>query len=131
MKPSKLTLMNPSGGFFHAISNSGFVLGNDEGGVGGWIDCVSLCLMRHPALTFFALINVTTGYGNSCRKTALLRVFQMLHKRATTLSNGPRPIDARNLDSQICTLSAGTGGIVTGAQLWSFASCHTACAVGQ
>ena len=83
-------------------------MGDDEGGLGGWMDCVSLCLMRHSALAFFALINVTTGCGNSCQKIALLRVFQMLHKRATTLSNGPRPINARNFDGQVCTLSAGT-----------------------
>ena len=87
--------------------------------------------MHHSALAFFTLINVTTGCGNSYWKTTLLRVFQMLHKSATNLSNGTRSIITRNLDNQLCTLSDETGDIVTGAQLWSFASCHTACAVGQ
>ena len=53
--------MNPSGGFFHATQYVFFWLGVDTGGGGGWSDCVSLRLMLHSALAFFALINVATG----------------------------------------------------------------------
>ena len=84
----------------------------DEGGNDGWIDCVSLCRMHHSTLTFFALINVITGCGSSFRKTVLLRVFHILHKSATTLSNGIRVVEALILDNQRGTLSDEIGDIV-------------------
>ena len=57
----------------------------------------------------------------------------MLHKSATTLSNGTRVgvADARSLANQSCTLSEKTGGIVIGTQLWSRASRHASCAAGH
>ena len=52
LNPSKLSLMNPSGGFFHAIQYVFFRLIVKKCGSSGWIDCVSLCLMCHSALAF-------------------------------------------------------------------------------
>ena len=61
---------------------------------------MNLCLIHHSALTFFALINVIIGGGNSSRKILLLRVFQILQRNATTLSIGIRVEEVHIKDSQ-------------------------------
>ena len=123
--------MNRCGGFVHSTQNVFFGLGADADVFGGWRDCVSLCLMRHSALAFFALINVTTGWGSSLRKTILFRIVQILHRSATILSNGTGEVDVRNLDNQDCILSDETTGSVIETQLCACASCHTARTTGH
>ena len=87
LEPSKLILMNPSWGFLYAIQL--VFLGLEVGvwGYGGWIDCVSLCLIRHSTLAFFALVKGTPELDVSSRSNFLLRIFHVLQRSATTLSS--------------------------------------------
>jgi len=97
--------MNPPAGLYQAIPTSCFGLREDEGGRVGWFKCVSLYQMRHSALALFARINVITDCGCSFRKTRLLRIFYILHKSATTQSNGTCATEVLSRDSQRGRLS--------------------------
>ena len=81
-----MILMNHPCGFLHAIKYVFFRLMAEWFGFGGWMICVSLCLIRHSAVAFLALINVVPGLGVSLRNTMWFLVFHILHNSATNLS---------------------------------------------
>jgi len=86
--------------------------------------CVSLCLMRHYALTFLALKRVITEFDASLRKAFLLRDFHVLHSSAATLSNIPG-LDCLMLVIQFYILTWDLSGSNISVQLWLIAKCHT------
>ena len=64
-------------------------------------------------------------------KNYVFRVFQILRRSATILSNGTGEVDVRNLDNQDYVLSDETIGTVIDTQLCACVSCHTACTTGH
>jgi len=75
LDPLKLILINPLGGFLHATQWLFLWLLVEKLRFGGWSDCVSLCLMRHSALAFFALKSVITGFEFSFQKNCIISCF--------------------------------------------------------
>jgi len=90
---------------------------------------VSLCLIRHSALVFFALINVLFGMSISFRNTMLLLIFHVLQSSETTLSNLITGVVVLALDNLckmlFCVLDAKLWSI----QLWETANLQNSCEV--
>jgi len=83
---SKFILMNSPCGFLNAIQCVFFRLMVEKDGMDDWIVCVRLCLIRHFACAFFALVNVVPELGISIWNTMLFLVFHILHSNTITLS---------------------------------------------
>jgi len=127
LDPSKLILMNPPHGFFHATQYVFFRLVVEIIGFGSWIECVRLCLMRHSAVAFLALINVIPRLGVSLRNTILFLVFYILYSRATNLfilTVGPAALALLSICSiPICGSKWG----VMLSQLWETTNLQQSC----
>jgi len=131
LDPSKLILMNPPCGLLHATQWGFLQLTIDWFGLGRWNRCVSLCLIHHSALAFFALINVLPEICVLLWNIMLFLDFHMLQSCATTLSIFAVEVEFLALDSLCRILYCWLDTKLESIQLWATANVQHSCEVGQ